>query len=237
MRSCIYVIYVLCCAVLCLVTQWCPTVCDHVDCSLPDFSVQGDSPGKNIGVVCHALLQGIFPTQGSNPGLPHHRQILYHLSHQGSPSILEWVACPFSKWSSWPRNWTGVSWIEGRFFTSWATREALYHLYQTQNPCWLIPQANAFSNVMDISLWISASGIKWVIKGLYYTKNHVHVSDEGKERNACHQMRKLGYRDFCPDKKEQIEGTALEVKPSAYSQIWLLHFSCSLKVSLSGLKR
>ena len=44
-----------------------------------------DSPGKNIGVVCHALLQGIFPTQGSNPGLPHCRWILYPLSHQGSP--------------------------------------------------------------------------------------------------------------------------------------------------------
>ena len=40
--------------------------------------------GKNIGVGCHALLQGIFPTQGLNPGLPHCRQILYHLSHQGS---------------------------------------------------------------------------------------------------------------------------------------------------------
>ena len=42
-----------------------------------------DSPGKDTGVGCHALLQGIFPTQGSNPGLPHCRQILYHLSHQG----------------------------------------------------------------------------------------------------------------------------------------------------------
>ena len=39
---------------------------------------------------CHALPQGIFPTQGWNPGLPHCRQILYHLSHQGSPRILEW---------------------------------------------------------------------------------------------------------------------------------------------------
>jgi len=48
-------------------------------------------------VVCHALLQGIFPTQGSNPGLPHYRQIPYHLSHQGSPRILEWVAYPFSR--------------------------------------------------------------------------------------------------------------------------------------------
>ena len=44
-----------------------------------------DSPGKNTGVGCHSLLQGIFPTQGSNPGLLHCRHILYHLSHQGSP--------------------------------------------------------------------------------------------------------------------------------------------------------
>ena len=45
-----------------------------------------DSPGKNTGVGCHALLQGIFPTQGSNPGLPHCRQIL---SHRGSPTHQE----------------------------------------------------------------------------------------------------------------------------------------------------
>jgi len=43
-----------------------------------------------------SLLQGIFPTQGWNPGLPHCRQILYQLSHKGSPRILEWVAYPFS---------------------------------------------------------------------------------------------------------------------------------------------
>ena len=48
-------------------------------------SGHGDSPGKNPGVGCHALLQGFFPTQGLNPGLPHCRWILYHLSHQESP--------------------------------------------------------------------------------------------------------------------------------------------------------
>ena len=47
-------------------------------------------------------LQGISPTQGSNPGLPHCRQILYQLSHKGSPRILEWVAYPFSSGSSDP---------------------------------------------------------------------------------------------------------------------------------------
>ena len=53
------------------------------------------------------------------------RQILYQLSQQGSPRILEWVAYPFSRRSSWPRNWTRVSYIAGRLFTSWATREEL----------------------------------------------------------------------------------------------------------------
>ena len=73
--------------VLCLVAQSCPTLCDPMDYSLPGSSVLGDSPGKNTGVGCHDLLQGIFPTQGLNPGLPHCRQILYHLSHQGNQSI------------------------------------------------------------------------------------------------------------------------------------------------------
>ena len=68
---------------LCLVTQSCLTLCDPMDCSPASSSVHGDSPGKNTGVGCHAILQGIFLTQGSNPGLPHFRQILYHLSHQG----------------------------------------------------------------------------------------------------------------------------------------------------------
>jgi len=65
------------------VTPW-ATVCP----------VHGDSPGKNTGVDCHALLQGIFPTQGSNPGLPHCRQILDSLLTEppGKPlNILEIV--------------------------------------------------------------------------------------------------------------------------------------------------
>ena len=79
-----------------------------------------NSLGQNTGVGSRSLLQGIFPTQGSNPGLPHCRQILYRLSHQGSPKILEWVAYLFSSGSSQPRNQTGVSCITGGFVTSWA---------------------------------------------------------------------------------------------------------------------
>ena len=68
---------------MCLVTQLCPTLCNPMDCSPPGPSVHGDSLGKITGVGCH-VLQGIFPSQGLNPGLPNCRQIVYHLSHQGS---------------------------------------------------------------------------------------------------------------------------------------------------------
>ena len=88
-------------------SQSCLTLCDP-----------WNSPGQNTGVSSHSLLQGIFPTQRSNPGLPHCRQILYQLGHKGSPRILEWVACPFSSGSSRPRNRTRVSCIEGGFCTS-----------------------------------------------------------------------------------------------------------------------
>ena len=63
-----------------------------------------NSPGHNTGVGSLSLLQGIFPTQGSNPGLPHCRRILYQLSHKGSPRIPEWVAYLFSSGSCQPRN-------------------------------------------------------------------------------------------------------------------------------------
>ena len=59
--------------------QSCLTLCNPMDCSLCPW----DSPGENTGGGCHFLLQGIFPTQGSNPGLLHCRQILYCLSHWG----------------------------------------------------------------------------------------------------------------------------------------------------------
>ena len=94
------------------VTQSCLPLCNPRDCSTPGLPVHhqlleftqtqvhwvGDaiqpshplwnSPGQNPGVGSHSLLQGIFPTQGSNPGLPHCRWIVYQLSHQGSPTAL-----------------------------------------------------------------------------------------------------------------------------------------------------
>ena len=65
---------------LLLITESYLTLCNSMDCSPPGSSVHGDSPGKNSGGGCHALLQGIFPTQGLNTGLLHGKQILYQLS-------------------------------------------------------------------------------------------------------------------------------------------------------------
>ena len=91
--------------------QSCPTLCEPGQ----------NSPSQNTGVGSLSLLQGIF----QNPDLLHCRQILYQLSHKGSPRILEWVAFPLYRGCSWPRNQTSISCIAGGFFINWAIREAL----------------------------------------------------------------------------------------------------------------
>ena len=103
-------------------SESCSFVCD----SLQPYGLYSpwNSLGQNTGVGSLSLLQGIFPTQGSNLGLPHCRKILYQLSQKRSPRILVWVPYPFSSGSSWPRNWTRVSCIAGRFFINWGIREA-----------------------------------------------------------------------------------------------------------------
>ena len=63
-----------------------PALHDPRDCSPPDVSCPWDSPAKNTEMGGHFLLQGIFPTQGTDSSLLHCRQILYHLSQQGSPT-------------------------------------------------------------------------------------------------------------------------------------------------------
>ena len=66
-----------------LVTKLCPTLVIPWTVAHQTLLPHGIFPGKNTGVCCHFLFQGIFPTQGSNLGLLHCRQILYRLSHQG----------------------------------------------------------------------------------------------------------------------------------------------------------
>ena len=84
-----------------LVAQPCSILCNPMDLMQPTrLLCPWDSPGKNTGVGCHALLQGIFPTQGSNPGLLHCRRILYRLSHQGSPlSLAEGFLISVAPWN------------------------------------------------------------------------------------------------------------------------------------------
>ena len=95
---------------MCLITQLCPTLCDSTDCSLPGSSVHGGSPGKNTGVGCHALidLMLMLLSRFSRVRLFATPQTV---AHQGPLSmgvlqarILEWVAIPFSRGSSQPRD-------------------------------------------------------------------------------------------------------------------------------------
>ena len=111
---------------------WVTVVPESESCSVVSDSLRPHglyspwiSPGQNTRMGSLSPLQRLFPTQGSNPGLPHCRWILYQLSHQGSPRILEWITYPFSSGSSWPRNRIRVSCIAGGFFTNLAFREAL----------------------------------------------------------------------------------------------------------------
>ena len=113
---------------LCLVAQPCPTLWDPMNGSPQGSSVRVDSPGKNTGVGCHTLLQGIFPTQRSNPGFSSCRWILYHLSHENigvGDYPMDMFAILCSRGASPPRNRTEIFKTAGRFLTSWATREAL----------------------------------------------------------------------------------------------------------------
>ena len=90
----------------------------HIWLFLTPWTIQSiNSPGQSTGVGSLSLLQGIFPTQGSNPGLPHCRRILYQLSHKGSPIwkalYTPWtdicVPCAFHTFS--PYRWCrGASW-------------------------------------------------------------------------------------------------------------------------------
>ena len=116
-------------AIVNLVVQSCPTFCNLMDYSLPGSSIHGDSPGKNTGVGCHALLQGIFPTQGSNPGLPHCRWILCHPNHQGSPVSLDKLQEIVKDREAWHAVVHGVTKSQTRL-SSWTStaKQRLFYL-------------------------------------------------------------------------------------------------------------
>ena len=144
------------------------TLCDPMDCPW-------NSPGQNTWLDSHSLLQGIFPTQGSNPGLLHCRWILYQLSHKGSPRILEYssIAYPFPSGSFWPRNWTRVSCVAGRFFTNWAIMEAQLNVsecdmttgFESTSGNWACPLASATAMVRTHRASLLVPGGKWAAAG------------------------------------------------------------------------
>ena len=121
------------CSVLCLVTHSCPTLCNPLDCILPDSSAHGHSPGKNTGMGWHVLLQRIFPTQGLNPGLLHCRWILYCLSHQGSPINMINILNSFQE---------NVCCMPGSMMDPelqrWVRQGRCPSATETCQPCWLI---------------------------------------------------------------------------------------------------
>ena len=101
------------------VTQSCLTLCDPMvtysrlfQSPIPDYTVC-NSLGQNTGVGSLSFLQGIFPTQGSNSGLPHCRRILYLLSHQSSPKKAEHQRIDVFKLWCW-RSFLRVPWTARR---------------------------------------------------------------------------------------------------------------------------
>ena len=111
-----------------------------------------NSPGQNTGVGSCFLLQRIFPTQGSNPGLPHCTWILYQLSHQGSPRILDWVAISSSRESPWPRDQTSISCVScivGKFLTTELLGQP--RMLSKFKPWWEVEDPAAFTHVGTVS--------------------------------------------------------------------------------------
>ena len=96
-----------------------------------------NSPGKNIGVGSHSLLQGIFPTQGSSPGIQHCRQILCHLNHQGSGTITIHMGS-FVPWEVRFR----MTWLPRRDLTVEPSQSAVPELAVSGSPGSLVEKQN-----------------------------------------------------------------------------------------------
>ena len=134
-----------------------------IPCSLPGSSIHGILQARILEWVACSFLQGIFPTQGSNPDLLNCKQILYCLSYQGGPKILEWVTYPFSSGPSRPRNWTRISCNAGGFITSWATREAHSYKVGFATP-WTVAHQTSLTMGFPKQEWVaipSSRGSSW----------------------------------------------------------------------------
>ena len=136
---------------------WAPTMTSEVKWKLfscvqlfvtPGLYSPWNSPGQNTGVGSLSFLQGIFPTQGSNPGLSLCRWILYLLRLKGITRILEWVAYPFSRGSSWSRNQTRVSGTAGGFLSNWDIRQWPRH-------CFILFKKKSYWSMVDSQCCVS----------------------------------------------------------------------------------
>ena len=114
------------------VAQSCPTLCNPMD-----YTVHGILQARILEWVAFPFSRVSSQTQW-NSGFPHCRQILYQLSHQGSPRILEWVAYPFSSGSSWPRNWAGSPALQADSLPAEPPGKPIYVVKQILNLKWII---------------------------------------------------------------------------------------------------
>ena len=134
-----------------------------------------NSPGQNTEVGSLSLLQGIFPTPGSNPDLPHCWWILCQLSHQGSPRILEWVGLSLLQQVFLTQESNRGLLHCSRFFTSWATRAALKMKVKVTQLC------STLCDCMDYTVHgiLQARILKWVAfpfsRGSSQPRDRTHV--------------------------------------------------------------
>ena len=130
-------VYIVEYSVLCLVDQPCMALCDPMDCSSIHLAP------LSMGILQAGILEWLpcpppkeFPNPGIEPRSPALQLDSLLSEPLGSPWILKWVAYPFSRGSSWPRNRTGVSHFAGEFLTSWATKETHNEILLSHTKTW-----------------------------------------------------------------------------------------------------
>ena len=149
--------------------------CSDVSHSLQPHGLYSpwNSLGQNTGVGRLSLLQGIFPTQGSNPGFLYCRWILYQLSHKERPRILDWVAYPFSSRSSQLRNLNRVSCIVDGFFTNWAISSFQFSSVHSLSGVWLFATPWTAARQASLSITNSQSSLKLMSIELVMPSSHL----------------------------------------------------------------
>ena len=147
---------------LCIVGKSCLTPWDPMYSSPPVSSFHEDSPGKNTGVGCRALIQGIFPTQGSSPGLPHGRRILYHLSHQVIWNV-HLVKGKVGRWFSWEQRAVPVQ-ADGKSKLQFGTqcRKESYRSFH------LPSLVSSLRNVDSAASWACHDGINLMCRSIWH---------------------------------------------------------------------